>query len=151
MPQNARVAAFTVSELIREKQQGGGVKLIPCPRLGLTSFDDLPFTMAFPALLAWNISGESLPNCTIVDSWVFNNFVLHGEPLAKSLRGLKTCVAVTTNLWGELVSSLELPITFGEISNVILARLFIPDFSSWSCEFENFKLNILSHFILILY
>ena len=107
--------------------------------------------MAFAALIAGNISGESLPNCTIVDSWVFNNFVLHGETLAKSLRGLKTCVPVTTNLWGELVSSLELPITFGEISNVILARLFIPDFSSLSCEFENFKLNTLRHFILILY
>ena len=38
MLQNAKVAAFTVPELLREKQQGGreeGLKLFPSPRLGL--------------------------------------------------------------------------------------------------------------------
>ena len=34
MPQNPRVTAFEVFELLRENQQGGGVKL-PAPRLGL--------------------------------------------------------------------------------------------------------------------
>ena len=31
MLQNARVAAFTISELLRKNQQGGGVKLPPFP------------------------------------------------------------------------------------------------------------------------
>ena len=35
MLQNASVTAFTVSELLREKQEGGGGKIIPSPRLGL--------------------------------------------------------------------------------------------------------------------
>ena len=36
--QNARVTAFTVSELLRESQKGGGGKITPPapPRLGLT-------------------------------------------------------------------------------------------------------------------
>ena len=43
MLQNARITAFTVSELLRENQQGeggggGGVKItLPAPRLGLLS------------------------------------------------------------------------------------------------------------------
>ena len=38
MLQNARVTAFTVSELLRENQQGGWGELFPThrPRLGLT-------------------------------------------------------------------------------------------------------------------
>ena len=31
MPQNARVTAVTVSELLKENQQGGGIKLTPHP------------------------------------------------------------------------------------------------------------------------
>ena len=31
MLQNAKVAAFTVSELLRENQQGGGCKITPHP------------------------------------------------------------------------------------------------------------------------
>ena len=41
MLQNARVAAFTVSELLRENQKGGGGKinpLHPASRLGLSFF-----------------------------------------------------------------------------------------------------------------
>ena len=34
--QNARVTAFTVSELLRESRKGGGGKITPPPRLGLT-------------------------------------------------------------------------------------------------------------------
>ena len=35
MLQNTRVTAFTVSELLRENQQGEAVQIIPQPRLGL--------------------------------------------------------------------------------------------------------------------
>ena len=35
MLQNARVAAFTVSELLRENQQGGKINPSPPARLGL--------------------------------------------------------------------------------------------------------------------
>ena len=41
MLQNARVTVFTVSELLRENQQGGGVKLPPSS-LGLNEFDLFP-------------------------------------------------------------------------------------------------------------
>ena len=37
MLQNARVRAFTVSELLRENQQEGGGKITPSPRLGLSA------------------------------------------------------------------------------------------------------------------
>ena len=52
------------------------------------------------------------PNCTNLDNWVFENFILVDKSVAKTLRIFKTCVLVNNNLWGKLVSSLELPIKF---------------------------------------
>ena len=42
-------------------------------------------------------------HCTILDSWVFENFILTDEPFAKDLRIFETCVSVNNNLWGKLV------------------------------------------------
>ena len=46
------------------------------------------------------------PNCTILDSWVFDNFVLPDGLFTKGLQSLETCVSVNNNLWGNLISSL---------------------------------------------
>ena len=54
------------------------------------------------------------PNCTILDSLVFEHFVLADEPLAKDLQILETCISVSNNLCEKLISSLESPIKFAE-------------------------------------
>ena len=33
-------------------------------------------------------------NCTILDSWAFENFALHDEPLAKAIPNFETCALV---------------------------------------------------------
>ena len=47
------------------------------------------------------------PKCTILDSWVFENFILADEPFAKVLPILETCVLVNNDLRGKLISSLN--------------------------------------------
>ena len=64
--QNARVTAFTVSELLRENQQGGwgGVQLPhPPPRLGLNEASDSKFVTR-----KWNIVNDlSNTNCDVAN------------------------------------------------------------------------------------
>ena len=52
---------------------------------------------------------KNFPDCTILDSWAFENFALADKPFAKPVLSLKTCVLVNNNLCRKLVSSLELP------------------------------------------
>ena len=85
------------------------------------------------------------PNCTILDSWVFDNFILADEPLAKDLQMLETCVSVNNTLCRILLSSLEWPAIFILGFKVTLVLVFITDFDLLRCEFN----VILSHFILI--
>ena len=54
---------------------------------------------------------KNSPDCPILCNWVFDNFILAEELLAKALRSLKTCKLVNKNLWGKLFSLLELPTT----------------------------------------
>ena len=68
-------------------------------------------------------------DCTILDSWVFNNFILGHEFFPK--------------LCGKLVSSLESPITFDERFKVSSATFLIPDFDLLSCELGNFTFKLL--------
>ena len=35
-------------------------------------------------------------NCTILNSWVFENFVAADEPITKALQNLETCVKVSS-------------------------------------------------------
>ena len=51
-------------------------------------------------------------DCTILDSWVFENFTLADKPFSKDLGMFETCVLVNNNLWQKLILSLELPTTF---------------------------------------
>ena len=51
-----------------------------------------------------NVSSESnrnYPNFTILDNWIFENFILADEPFAKALHIFKTCVSVNSNLCGK--------------------------------------------------
>ena len=41
------------------------------------------------------------PNHTILDNWVFENFILADEPFAKALRIFETKVSVNSNLYGK--------------------------------------------------
>ena len=65
-------------------------------------------------------SGSSRPSrnpseCTILGSWVSENFIFADGSFAKSLWILETCALHNNNLWGNLVSSLELPTTLDVI------------------------------------
>ena len=71
---------------------------------------------------------RSLPRnpigCTILSSWVFDKFILLDELFAKYLRSFETCVLVNNNLCEELVSLLELQITFDERFKITSVRFF---------------------------
>ena len=87
-------------------------------------------------------------NYTILESWVFDNFVLADELFAKALQGLETYVSVDNNLRGKLVSSLELPITFDERFKVTSISFRIHDFNLLSCELNNLTFKALYWIIL---
>ena len=65
------------------------------------------FDKMFPKI---GMSWRTPSNCTILNNWVFENFILPGEPFVKTLRIFETCVSVNNTLCGKLVSSLEFPI-----------------------------------------
>ena len=75
---------------------------------------------------------RSLPenplDCPILESWVFDYFILADELFAKALQSPKTCVLVNHNLCRKSVSSIEL-ITFDERFKITSVPCFIPDFS----------------------
>ena len=79
------------------------------------------------------------PNCNILDSWVFENFILADEPFARAFQIFETCVLIDNNLWRKLlVSSLILPTAFDEKFKVTWIPLFIHDFNILSCELDSF-------------
>ena len=51
---------------------------------------------------------------TILDTWVFEYFILADELFAKALQSHETCISINNNSCEKLVSKLELPITFDE-------------------------------------
>ena len=53
-------------------------------------------------------------NCTSLNNWVFENFILANKPFAKALQIFETCILVNNDLRGKLVSSLEFLIKFDE-------------------------------------
>ena len=83
------------------------------------------------------------PDCPILYNWVFVNFILADELFARALWSLETYVLVNNNLYGKLVSSLELPIIFDESLNVASEPFFNADFSLLSCEVDNFTFKVL--------
>ena len=90
------------------------------------------------------------PDCTILDNWVFENFILAVESFETALQLFKTCVLVNNNLWGKLFSSLESPTIFDERFKVASVPFFIADFNLLSCKLDNFTFNVLYWVIFIL-
>ena len=88
------------------------------------------------------------PDCPILCNWIFDNFILVDEPLAKALRSLEICVLVNNNLYGKLFSSLESPTTFEEIFKITSIAFFIPDFNLLSCDLDYFTSEVLYWVIL---
>ena len=76
------------------------------------------------------------PDCAILDSWVFDNFMLAYELFAKVLQSLETCVSVNNNLCGKLVSLLVSQITLHERFKAI------PDFNLLTFELDNFTFKV---------
>ena len=70
-----------------------------------------------------------------LDKWGFDNFTLADEVSARVLRSLEIFLLVNNSLCGssELVSLLELPITFDERFKVTSVLFLIPDFNLLSC------------------
>ena len=87
-------------------------------------------------------------DCTVLCNWVFCSFVLADEPFAKPLQSPETCVLGNNTLFGKLVSSSELLITFEERFKVTSAPFFINDSNLLSCELDNFMLKVLYYVIL---
>ena len=94
---------------------------------------------------------RNLPNCTILDRWVFDNFILADELFRKVLRSLQTCVLVNNNLCRKLVSSLESSTIFDESFKVTWVSFFIPNFNFWSYELNNFTFKVLYWVVLYSY
>ena len=63
-------------------------------------------------------------DCPILYNWACNNFILADKLFAKALRNHETCVLVNNSLRGKLLSSLELPTTFGERFKITSAPFF---------------------------
>ena len=60
---------------------------------------------------------------------IFDNFILDGEPFAKDLRRLESCVLFNNSLFGKIISSLESLTTFDESFKATSVPFFIPDFN----------------------
>ena len=78
------------------------------------------------------------PNCIILNSSVFENFILADKPFAKALRIFETCVSVNLNLCRKLVSLLEFQIKFDKTLQVPSDSFFIANFNLLSWRFYNF-------------
>ena len=83
------------------------------------------------------------PDCIILDNCAFDNLILVDVCLAKVLQRFKTCLLVSNNLWGKLVSSSELPIIFDDSLKTTSVSFFTADLNLLSCEFDSFTFKLL--------
>ena len=132
------------------------------PPFWFITFSAVPFNEIHPLskyllshyIFVLNIDPAKLPtnlSCPILGSWVFDNFILSDELLAKAWKIFKTCVSVNNNLCGTLVWALESQITFYERFKVTTVLFFITDFTLLSCESDNFTFKVLYWAILYWY
>ena len=94
------------------------------------------------------ILSRNPPDCPILNSWVFDNFILTDELSAEVLQKLKSCVLVNYDLCRKLASSPDSPITFDKRFKLISVPFFIPDFNLLNWELENFIFKLLYWVIL---
>ena len=88
-------------------------------------------------------ANRNYPNCTVLDNWIFSNFILADGSFAKALHMFETCVSVNNNLCGKQVSSLECPIKFDERIKATSVPFFLADFNLLSYEWDNFTFKVL--------
>ena len=74
----------------------------------------------------------------IVLFYTTDELISANELLENVLGNLETYLLIKNDLCGNLISSLELPITFDERFKVTLVLFFIPDFNLLSCELDKF-------------
>ena len=67
---------------------------------------------------------KSQVNFTILDNWVFQDFILVVEPFSKALRIFEIYVSVNNDLCKKLTSLLESPTKFDEIFYVTWVKFF---------------------------
>ena len=67
---------------------------------------------------------KSQVNFTILDNWVFEDFILVVEPFSKALRIFEIYVSVNNDLCKKLASLLESPTKFDEIFYVTWVKFF---------------------------
>ena len=72
------------------------------------------------------IQNEFLPDCIILDNWVFENFISADERFGKALRIFENCVWVNNISCEKLNWSLDIQIKFNERFKVTLVPFFIP-------------------------
>ena len=86
-----------------------GIKTLLANGLSTFPIKDNPFFSNGPKSLPKNP-----PDCLILCSLVFDNFIFADEPFAKTLRTLETFILVNNNLCRKFFSSIESPTTFEE-------------------------------------
>ena len=72
------------------------------------------------------------PDCIIFDNCVLENLILADQLFENTLRIVETCLSVSNNSCGKLVSSLESPIMLGDILVITSVSFFIANFSLFS-------------------
>ena len=75
---------------------------------------------------------KNLPDCIIFDNCVLENLILADQLFENTLRIVETCLSVSNNSCGKLVSSLESPIMLGDILVITSVSFFIANFSLFS-------------------
>ena len=83
---------------------------------------------------------KNLPDCPILYNWAFDNLFISWWSICASFTKPRNFVLVNDNLWGKLISSLELPITFDEIFTSV--PFVIPDFKLLRCDLHNVTFNV---------
>ena len=100
------------------------------------------FTIGFKVFNLWSTVLRNPPDCTILDSWVFDNYIFSDKIFAKALQSLENCVLINNNLYRKLVPSLESPIIFDGTFEVSSVTFFTLDFNLLSYEFTFKLLNL---------
>ena len=79
----------------------------------------------------------------------FRKFISADEPFPKALCILETCVSGNNNIFEKLALTLESVTTLDECFKINSIPFYIPDFSLWTCEWNNFLFEVL--YLVILY
>ena len=116
------------------------------------SFLDLGNILFFVSFAHESRKPGDLPDCVILDSWVFDNFTSADKLFLKALQSLEACVSVYNNSCWKLISSIESPTTFDERFKVTSALFFIPEFNFIKLQIRQIYIESVevSHFVSIL-